>query len=65
MSPRPLTHEETKEAYDVAVLKQHESILARCYVELYRAARGVCSSDCSGCGQDMSAAIEALRRVIS
>jgi len=65
MSSGPLTHQEAKEAYDVAVLKQYESILARSYLELYRAARRVCSSDPSGCGQDMAAAIEALRKVIS
>lgn len=65
MSSGPLTHEEAKEAYDIAVLKQHESNLARCYVELYRAARRVCSSECSGCDQDMAAAVETLRKVIS
>lgn len=65
MSTGPLTHEEAKEAYNVAVLKQGESNLARCYVELYRAARRVCATDSSGCGQDAAAAIEMLRKVIS
>jgi hypothetical protein len=65
MSTGPLTREEAKEAYNVAVLKQGESNLARCYVELYRAARRVCSTDSSGCGQETAAAIEMLRKVIS
>jgi hypothetical protein len=65
MSSGQLTHEEAKEAYDVAVLKKDESNLARCYVELYRAARRVCSSDWSGRNQDTVAAIETLRKPIS
>ena len=65
MSSRQLTHEEAKEAYDIAVLKKDESNLARCYVELYRAAHRVCSSDWSGCNQDTVVAIEILRKVIS
>lgn len=65
MSSETITCEEVKEAYDVAVLRQGESSLARCYVELYRAARKVCSSECVGCDQDTVAAIEALRKVTS
>jgi hypothetical protein len=65
MSTRAITHEEAKEVYNVAVLRQHESNLARCYVELYRAARRVCSTDSSGCGQESAAAIEMLRKVVS
>lgn len=65
MSSEPVTCEEIKEAYDVAVLKQGESNLARCYVELYRAARNVCSANCSGCDPDTVAAIATLRKAIS
>lgn len=54
-----------KEAYDVAVLKQGESNLAHCYVELYRAARRVCLSDLSGCSPEAVAAIDVLRKVIT
>ena len=65
MSPEPVTCEEVKEAYDVAVLRQGESNLAHCYVELFRAARRVCSCDYSSCDQETVAAVEALRKVIS
>jgi len=65
MLPQPVTCEDVREAYDVAVLKQGESNLARCYVELLRAARRVCSSDCSGCDQHLIVAMQALRKVIS
>ena len=64
MSSGALAHGEAKEAYDVAILKQDESSLARCYVELYRAAHRVCSSNSSGCNQDAAMAVEALRKLV-
>lgn len=65
MPAGPFTKEDLREAYDVAVLKQHESNLARCYVELYRAARSMCSGNSSGYDRDMAAPVEALRKMIS
>jgi hypothetical protein len=66
MSSRPITHEEAQEAYDVAVLRQDDSSLARCYLQLHEAARRVVSAlDWSGCDQDARAAMEALRKIVS
>jgi hypothetical protein len=65
MSSVPLARGEAKEAYDIAILKRDESSLARCYVELYRAAQRVCSGNLSGCNHDAATAIDALRKVIS
>ena len=65
MSSRPVPHEEAKEAYDIAVVRQDESSLARCYLELHEAARAVCSLDWSRCDDKTTAAIERLRKMIS
>jgi len=65
MSSHPISHEELQEAYSVAVLRQNESSLARCYLHLHEAARNVCSHSGLGCDQDIMAAIELLRRMVT
>ena len=66
MSSRPIPHDEAKEAYEIAVLRQDESSLARCYLELHEAARAVCSLDWSRCDDDnVTAAIDRLRKMVA
>jgi hypothetical protein len=65
MSSHPISHEELQEAYNVGVLRQNESSLARCYLQLHEAARNVCANGWPGCDQDKMAAIELLRKMIS
>jgi hypothetical protein len=64
MPSHPVTQKETQEAYQVAALKSNESGLARCYLQVYQAARRVTSLDASGCDPAAKAAIEALRKVV-
>jgi hypothetical protein len=56
---------EAEEAYDIASLKKNESGLARCYMQLYEAARRVSAFDWSGSDSAARAAIEDLRKVVS
>ena len=65
MSSRPIPHEEVKEAYGIAVLKQDESSLARCYLELHEAARVVCSFNGLRCNDDAIAAFDRLQRLVA
>lgn len=65
MSSHPISHEELQEAYSVAVLRQNESSLARCYLHLHEAARNVCSHSWSGCDQNTMAALESLRKLVT
>jgi hypothetical protein len=65
MPSHPITQKEVQEAYQAAALKRDESGLARCYLQLYEAARRVSSLDSSECDPAAKAAIEALRKMVS
>jgi hypothetical protein len=65
MSSYSITQMEAQEAYDVASLKRNESRLARCYLQLYEAARRVSAFDWSASDSAAKAAIEELRKVVS
>jgi hypothetical protein len=65
MSSHPITREEAEEAYDVAVLKQDESGLARCYQQLYEAARRVGAIDWPLDNAHARAAMESLRKLVA
>ena len=65
MSSSPISEEDIHEAYTVAVLKEHESSLARCYLQLHRTASRVTSFDWTSSDQGAMAAIDALRKIVS
>src|SRR6516164_9809513 len=65
MSSHSITRVEAQEAYDIATLKREESGLARCYLQLFEAARRVSTFDWPGCDSAASSAMDALRQVVS